>query len=172
MMNKGNNSRAFFLDRDGILNKLINNRPPWEISEILIFEHAYEIIKIIKKNNYKPVVVTNQPDEARGNYQINTEKINKIICEELNLDDSYICKHPYDNICNCRKPKPGLLLKASYELNLNISESFILGDREKDIYAGIAAGTKTILLSKDKLCKSDYYIKNHKELLDLLEKIL
>ena len=72
--------KAFFLDRDGILNKLVENRPPWKISEISLFKEAHEIIKIIKSKNYLPIVVTNQPDEARGKLLINTDSINQNIC--------------------------------------------------------------------------------------------
>lgn len=164
--------KGFFLDRDGILNKLFNGRPPWKLSEIIIFEEAYDLIKIIKEKNYLPIVVTNQPDEARGVKYFDTEKVNDEICKKLNLKYSYICKHPIDGLCNCRKPKPGLLIKAYNEIPIDISKSFMLGDREKDIIAGKSFGCKTILLSSNIICKSDFYIRNHQELIPLLKKIL
>ena len=164
--------KAFFLDRDGILNKLVENRPPWKISEISLFNEAHEIIKIIKSKNYLPIVVTNQPDEARGKLFVNTDSINQNICTKLELEHYYICKHPYDGICNCRKPKPGMLLKASKDLNIDISKSFLLGDRAKDIKAGESAGCLTILLRNKKICKSNFHVYNNQELIYLLRNIL
>lgn len=163
---------GFFLDRDGILNKLINGRPPWKISEIFIFEEAYDLIKIIKEKNYIPIIVTNQPDEARGVEDFDTEEVNNEICKKLDLHYSYICKHPFDGLCNCRKPKPGLLIKACNEISIDISNSFMLGDREKDINAGKIFGCKTILLSSNKNCEPDFSVENHTELISLLKEIL
>ena len=165
-------TKALFLDRDGVLNKLVNDRPPWKLSEISIYYEMYEIIKLTKKYNYLPVVITNQPDAGRGKLEYSMlYKINEIICRKLDINNFYICDHPYDDMCECRKPKPGMIIKASLDLNINIKESILVGDREKDIKAGKTAGCKTIFLSNKKLNFANYNVLNHIELIYLLKKI-
>tara|TARA_B100000886_G_scaffold340480_1_gene310332 strand:- start:18621 stop:19148 length:528 start_codon:yes stop_codon:yes gene_type:complete len=170
--------KAIFLDRDGVLNKPIKvdskvSRPPWTIDEIYIFKSAYKLVEIIKNSGYLPVVVTNQPDVGRGDVEgeiINL--INQNIMKILNIEYSFICPHGNDNECDCRKPKPGMLITASKKYNLDLNSSFMIGDRDKDIYAGINAGTKTIFLSNKSMGKENYLCRNHAELIELLEKIL
>ena len=165
--------KCLFLDRDGVLNSLIDNRPPWEIKEIKIFNHAKEVILLAKNRNYIPVVVTNQPDAGRG--KVSYEKLIKInynIMKILGIDNSYICTHPYDGMCECRKPKPGMLLQAEKDLHINLKKSFLIGDRQKDIEAGLSAGCKTIHLSNDFLKKSTYSVRDHNNLILLLKEIL
>ena len=170
--------KAVFLDRDGVLNKPISldskvSRPPWKIEEIYIFKRAYNLVEVIKKSGYLPIVVTNQPDIGRGdvdNALINL--INQIIMQKLNIEYYFICPHGNDNECDCRKPKPGMLITASKKYNVDLNSSFMIGDRDKDIYAGINAGTQTIFLSKHSMGKENYLCGNHKELIELLENIL
>ena len=170
---KLNLKQALFLDRDGILNLLINNRPPWKISEIKIYEEAFEIIKIAKNNNYLPIVVSNQPDAGRGALSYKEiRKINDTIMKNLGIDKFYICYHPYDGMCDCRKPKIGSFLKARDELNIDFKKSFMIGDRDKDIIAGKKAGCKTIYLSEGKNENADFIVKNHYGLLKLLTNLL
>ena len=165
--------RALFLDRDGVLNKLKINRPPWKIDEIEIYPESKTIIEIAKKNKYVPIVVTNQPDAERGNLSFeNLYEINKKICNKLSIKKYYICPHGYDNMCSCRKPKPGMLLKAGIENHLIISESFMVGDREKDILAGKNAGCKTIFINKKKLGIADYCVNDHQELIKIISSLL
>ena len=170
--------KAVFLDRDGVLNKPIKvdsklSRPPWKIEEIDIFRKAYNLVEIIKKSGYLPIVVTNQPDIGRGDVDgeiINL--INDIIMQKLNIEYYFICPHGNDNECDCRKPKPGMLIYASKKYNVDLNSSFMIGDRNKDIYAGINAGTKTIFLSNKSMGKENYLCVNHGDLIELLEKIL
>jgi len=165
-------AKAVFFDRDGVLNKLVNNRPPWKITEISIFNEIFQIIKLSKDYNYIPVVITNQPDAGRGKLDYAMlHHINNMICKELNIDHYYVCDHPYDGMCECRKPKPGMILKASLDLNINIENSFLVGDREKDIMAGKTAGCKTIFLSNKKINIANYHVSNHIQLLNLFKKI-
>ena len=165
-------NKGLFLDRDGVINKLIDNRPPWRLSEIVIYEEIKSIIDYSKKLNFIPVVITNQPDAGRGKitYEL-LNKINNSICENLNLDNFYICDHPYDGLCECRKPKPGMLLRASKEINIDLNNSYMIGDRKKDIEAGKRAGCNTISISEFEI-GADYRVQNHIELLILLRKIL
>ena len=169
--------KALFLDRDGVLNKLIkknNNeyRPPWKIEEIIIFNNAYELIKKSKKLNLIPIVITNQPDIGRGDIPYeNAFKINKIIMDSLKIDKFYICPHGTDHECNCRKPKPGMLLKAAKEYKINLDHSIMVGDRKKDVLAGREAGCKTIYLGKESIGIEDFHVKNHEELIKQILKI-
>ena len=167
-----NINKALFLDRDGIINKLIDNRPPWDLEEIKIFDYIKEIVAFSKKLNYLPIVVTNQPDAGRGKLSFELlHEINRIICKKVNIKHFYVCDHPYDGICECRKPKPGMLFKASKENNIYLNESFMIGDREKDIQAGKLAGCKTISLSEDNL-GADFSVKSHAQLYSLLKNVL
>ncbi len=165
--------RALFLDRDGILNKLVKNRPPWNIDEINIYPEASTIIEHIKKYSYIPIIVTNQPDAGRG--KLTYEKlyqINDYISNILEIEYKYICPHPYDGMCNCRKPLPGMLLRAKEENNIDLHNSILIGDREKDIQAGRSAGCKTIFLSAEDCSFADYNVENHLELLLLIKKLI
>ena len=166
-------NKALFLDRDGVLNKLVNNRPPWNQSEIIFSSAAKDILQIAISKHYLPIVVTNQPDAGRG--KLTYEKlhsINRFICNHLKIKLFYICDHPFDNMCECRKTKPGMLLKASFENNIDLNASFLIGDREKDIQAGINAGCKTVFIS-DGICdKADFNVINHEQLIFLLKDIL
>ena len=165
--------KAVFLDRDGVLNKLINGRPPWETSEISIFKDSSHIIELIKSKFYIPIVVTNQPDAARG--KLPFEKIHEInlqICETLKITNYYICPHGFDGDCNCRKPKPGMIMKASRDLGIKLEKSLLIGDREKDIKAGMSAGCKTIYLSQNDIKMGNFFVSNHSDLIKLLNKIL
>lgn len=170
-------NKAFFFDRDGVLNKSIrvNNevsRPPWDIKEIVIFKLAYELIKETKKLGYIPIVVTNQPDIGRGDITYEKAfKINKFIMDKLKIDKFYICPHGSDYECDCRKPKPGMLIKASKEYKIDLKKSIMVGDREKDILAGINAGCKTTFLGKKQTDLADYHVNNHADLLIRLGEI-
>ena len=170
--------KAVFLDRDGVLNKPIKidskvSRPPWEIEEIYIYEIAYKLVEIIKKSGYLPIVVTNQPDIGRGDVDSKLiNLINKNIMQRLKIEYYFICPHGNDNECDCRKPKPGMLINASKKYNIDLNSSFMIGDRNKDIYAGLNAGTKTIFLANESMGHENYLCRGHKELIKLLEKIL
>lgn len=165
--------KAVFLDRDGILNKLVNKRPPWLVEEVTFFKEVNEIIQLIKEKDFAPVIVTNQPDAARGQANFNSLKeVQSYISNHLKIEYKYACYHPYDGMCSCRKPLPGMLLNAAREHNIRLDKSFMIGDREKDILAGASAGCKTIYLSANKDVNADFFIKNHQSLYKLLTKIL
>lgn len=170
--------KAVFLDRDGVLNKAIKvdskvSRPPWKIEEVCIYERAYNLVEIIKKSGYLPIVVTNQPDIGRGDLKIEIANlINKNIMQRLKIEYYFICPHGNENECDCRKPKPGMIINASKKHNIDLNSSFMIGDRDKDIYAGLNAGTKTIFLSNETMGHENYLCGSHKELIKLLEKIL
>jgi D-glycero-D-manno-heptose 1,7-bisphosphate phosphatase len=143
--------RAVFLDRDGVLNRspIIGGvpRPPASISEVEILPGVIEALQILKKHNLVPVVVTNQPDVARGYAtQSHVEAINAQIGARTRIEHFYTCFHDDADLCNCRKPSPGLIYSASRELDLSMSESFLVGDRWRDIAAGQTAGCQTFFI--------------------------
>jgi D-glycero-D-manno-heptose 1,7-bisphosphate phosphatase len=143
--------RAVFLDRDGVLNRsvLVDGvpKPPSRVEDIEIIDGACEAIQTFKDNDFVPVVVTNQPDVARGLISVVQAKvINDCIRLSTNLEHFYTCFHDDGDFCSCRKPLPGLIYRAALDLGLDISESFLVGDRWRDIEAGQAAGCDSFFI--------------------------
>ena len=144
-------NKAVFLDRDGVINEVnIKNGLPFSpnsLDDLSIFPGVKEAIIKLKKLNFICLVVTNQPDVSRG--KITKEeviKINQFIINETNVDEFFICYHDDLDNCNCRKPKPGLLLNAAKKWNIDFKSSYLIGDRWRDINAGNAVGCNTIFL--------------------------
>ena len=143
--------KAVFLDRDGVINKAFikNGLPesPNSLSELEILPRVKESILRLKKLNFICLVVTNQPDVQRGKIKKNTIiKMNNFLKKKIELDDIFVCYHDDQDNCNCRKPKPGLLLQARKKWNVDFKKSFIVGDRWRDIQAGKKVGCITIFL--------------------------
>jgi len=143
--------KAIFLDRDGVLNEAFIKEglptSPKTFEELKILPDVKEAIIRLKKLNFICLVVTNQPDVARGKINKKTViKINNFLKNEIELDDFFVCYHDDIDNCNCRKPKPGLLLEASKKWNVDFKKSFMIGDRWRDIQSGEKAGCKTIYL--------------------------
>lgn len=144
---------AVFLDRDGVINEAIvrggRAYPPRNNGELRLLPGVIEALSALRSAGYVLVVVTNQPDIARGTESRETvEGFNRWIGERTGLTDFRICDHDDADCCDCRKPKPGLLLRAAKELALDLSSSFMVGDRWRDVEAGCAAGTSTIWLDR------------------------
>ena len=145
--------RAVFLDRDGVINqpKIIDGKPyaPLSIEEFVILPEVPEACAKLKRNGFLLVVATNQPDVGRGTLQQEVvEQIHRYMCSRLPLDRVEVCYHPgfNDSECDCRKPKPGLLLRAASEFDIDLRASWMIGDRWRDIDCGHAAGCRTILI--------------------------
>ena len=143
--------KAVFLDRDGVINKAFikDGLPtsPNSLDELEILPGVKESVLRLKKLNFVCLVVTNQPDVTRGKINKNTViEINNFLLKEIKLDDFFVCYHDDKDNCDCRKPKPGLLLQASKKWDVNLKKSFIVGDRWRDIQAGEKVGCKTIFL--------------------------
>ena len=169
--------RAVFLDRDGVLNKLVRNktksRPPTYIEEVLRDHYARELVSICKRYGFTPVIVTNQPDPGRGSVDLSSVQIvNSHIAKKVGVDEVYACFHPYDGMCECRKPGIGMFTLAANELRLDIERSVMIGDREKDIVAGKRAGCVTIGVGKEKLLDADIVVRNRAYLNQLLEGLI
>jgi D-glycero-D-manno-heptose 1,7-bisphosphate phosphatase len=143
--------RAAFLDRDGVLNRapIWDGRPysPSELHEVEILSGVPEACERLRHHGFLLVVVTNQPEVARGRLTRQTvEEINDFLRSRIRLDDVRVCYHDDPDGCDCRKPKPGLLLSAARDLNIDLTRSFLVGDRWKDIEAGRRAGCRTVLI--------------------------
>jgi len=142
---------AVFLDRDGVI---IENRDDhvksWE--EVQFIPGAFEGLKKLSQSSYAIVLVTNQSVVGRGMitleqaHAINDRVIAEIKSHGGRIDASYLCPHHPDAGCACRKPRPGLLLQAAQELDLQLTSSYLIGDALTDIQAAQAAGVKGILV--------------------------
>lgn len=155
--NLTNKQKAIFLDRDGTINKYVGFLR--NIDDFELIEGVAEAIKLINQSGYLAIVVTNQPVIARG--EVTWEELNEIHKKMATLlgregayvDGIYICPHhpdkgfegerpEYKIDCDCRKPKPGLLLQATKDFNIDLSESYMIGDSHRDVEAGENAGVK------------------------------
>jgi D-glycero-D-manno-heptose 1,7-bisphosphate phosphatase len=161
--------KAVFLDRDGVVNRLICYAEqgvidsPFTAEQFRLFPGVSEAINKFHEIGYKVILVSNQPGIAKGQMSEQTfEEIRSKMREELAkegtfLDGEYYCfHHPEAKIgklkanCECRKPKPGLLLQAAKDMGIDLSQSWTIGDGLTDIKAGKDAGTRTVLLGRMK----------------------
>jgi D-glycero-D-manno-heptose 1,7-bisphosphate phosphatase len=143
--------RAVFLDRDGVLNKAYvrNGKPysPDTIEEMIVVPDAAEALGRLRRHGFRLVVATNQPDVARGRLtRGEVDAMNAYLQNELPLDAIEMCIHDDSDHCDCRKPKPGMLLHAAERDGIALAESFMVGDRYRDIEAGHTAGCRSILV--------------------------
>lgn len=143
--------RAVFLDRDGVLNRAFVRAgrpyPPTNLDELEMLPGVVEACDALHKAGFLLIVVTNQPDVAEGTLRREVvEAINQAISNQLPLDDIRVCYHDDVDHCLCRKPKPGLLLEAARDWEIDLSASFMVGDRWKDIETGRRAGCKTVFI--------------------------
>ena len=162
--NLQNKQKTIFLDRDGTINKYVGFLRKEEEFELL--PGVAEAVKKINESGYLAIVVTNQPVIARGEVTFEGletihNKMETLLGKEgAYLDGIYFCPHhPHSGYegevkelkieCDCHKPKPGMLLKAVEDLNIDLSQSYMVGDGENDIKAGKAAGCKTVLVGED-----------------------
>jgi len=144
-------NRAVFLDRDGVINRAIvrAGRPysPSLLEEFELLPGVDEAIRRLRVSRFTVIVVTNQPDVAKGLVRREVvEAMHEKMLRALAIDEIKACYHDDKDNCECRKPKPGMLLDAAEKWSLNLSMSYMVGDRWRDIEAGRAAGCKTILV--------------------------
>ena len=146
-------NRVVFLDRDGVINSAVMRNgmpyPPASVAETRIVSEAPQALARLKVAGFRLAVITNQPDVARGTQTRETvEAINAFLASELPLDHFEVCYHDEADACNCRKPKPGLIYRASQILGVDASGGFVVGDRWRDIEAGRAAGCRTVWIDR------------------------
>lgn len=121
--------------------------PPATVEELEINPEAPAALTKLKAAGFLLPVVTNQPDAARGTQTIeNIDAINAHLSAALPLDGVYVCFHAQDGQCDCRKPQPGLLLRAAREQNIALDRSYLIGDRRNDVDAGKSAGVRVAFI--------------------------
>jgi D-glycero-D-manno-heptose 1,7-bisphosphate phosphatase len=144
---------AVFLDRDGVVNEAVitgsTARAPLELGSFVLLPGIEEAVGRIRRAGYVVVVVTNQPDIARGSVDAAVvDAMHERLRADLALDAVYCCPHDNADACDCRKPAPGMLLRAAADLDLDLTRSWLIGDRWVDLAAGIAAGVEPVLLER------------------------
>ena len=167
-------NKAVFLDRDGVINEVVYHKEmgiidsPFTVEQFTLLPKVGDAINKFHDLGFKVIVVSNQPGLAKDHFSMDVfKKINEKMKNELKkygaeVDAEYYCFHhpygkikKYTKICDCRKPKPGMLKKATEEHNIDLSKSWMIGDGITDMQAGQTAGCKTILIGRMKcdLCR-------------------
>jgi len=144
--------RAVFLDRDGVLNRatVVDGvpHPPASVAELELLPGVEDACRKLHDAGLLLIVVTNQPDVARGTKTIDeVEELNRELAARLPLDEIRVCPHDDPDECGCRKPAPGMLLDAAREHEIELAKSVMVGDRWRDVEAGKRAGCKTVFVS-------------------------
>jgi D-glycero-D-manno-heptose 1,7-bisphosphate phosphatase len=143
--------RAVFLDRDGVINRALvrdgKPYPPISANGVEVLPGVLAALHRLKTAGYFLVVVTNQPDVARGTQSRDTvEAIHARLASELPIDEFRTCYHDDHDDCGCRKPKPGLILESAQAHDVDLGASVMVGDRWRDVEAGRRAGCATVFL--------------------------
>jgi len=167
-------NKAVFLDRDGVINEIVYHKEmgivdsPFTVDQFNLLPEVGSAVNRFHKQGFMVILVSNQPGIAKNHFNMETfEKIKQKMKNELEksgakLDAEYYCFHhpeakieKYKKICDCRKPKPGMILQAANDHDIDISKSWMIGDGINDIQAGFQAGCKTILIGRMKcdLCR-------------------
>lgn len=165
-------NKAVFLDRDGVLVKSqMKDRKayaPKTFKDFKIYKYSLECVKKLSSKGYKIIVVTNQPDVEKK--KITKKSLNKMhlfLKKKIKVNKIYTCIHTSEKKCMCRKPKPGMLIKAAEINNINLKKSYMVGDRSSDIICGKRVGCKTIFIDRNykeaKPKKQNISVKNLKE---------
>jgi D-glycero-D-manno-heptose 1,7-bisphosphate phosphatase len=142
---------AVFLDRDGVINRAFVHHgrpyPPASLRDLEVLPQVAGALSALKARGYPLIVVTNQPDVARGRIsRESVESIHERLMRDLDLDAILTCFHDNADACDCRKPKPGLLFQAAHDFDIDLSSSFMVGDRWRDMEAGKRAGCRTLYI--------------------------
>lgn len=187
--------KAIFVDRDGVIIALKYNpsikeeQPPQNTSELKFLPEVFDALKNAQKAGYLLFLVSNQPDIAKGKMKMEKfQEIHKRFDEvlksnEIYFKEYYYCFHHPNGIvseysidCECRKPKPGSLLKAAKDYNVDLLKSWMIGDKDRDIECGHNAGVRTIAIEEPlteyarKNINPDYRTKNLKEAIEIILK--
>ncbi|HET8936311.1 MAG TPA: HAD family hydrolase [Polyangiales bacterium] len=170
-------SKAVFLDRDGVINQTVfwrgAQRAPRDLSEWAWIEGVQDTARVLSARGYLLVVCTNQPDVVRGwQTRAQVDAFHALIARELPVARIYACFHDNAAGCTCRKPKPGMLLQAQQDFGVDLVSSFMVGDRASDIEAGRAAGCRTVLYRpqpNSELVQADHEVSALHELVTLIQ---
>jgi D-glycero-D-manno-heptose 1,7-bisphosphate phosphatase len=144
---------AVFLDRDGVLNEAVvrdgRPHPPRSADAVRLLPGVTEACAALAEAGLRLIVVTNQPDVARGTQALSdVEAINDQLRAALPLDEVVVCPHDDADDCGCRKPRPGMIVDAARRWDIDLACSVTVGDRWRDIAAGRAAGTRTVHIDR------------------------
>jgi D-glycero-D-manno-heptose 1,7-bisphosphate phosphatase len=147
------NKPAVFLDRDGVLNRAIvrDGKPcaPIQLEEFQVLPEAEGACWRLKQAGFLLIVVTNQPEVARGRQTPErVDAMHALLRARVPVDDIRVCFHDSVDGCRCRKPQPGMLVDAAKDWEIELTESFIIGDRWVDIEAGFAASCRTVFIDR------------------------
>lgn len=147
--------RAVFLDRDGVINQTVfrmgKPRAPYTLEEFSFLPGVHEAVAFLREEGFEIIVITNQPDVARGWVSREAvDLVNQYVSEALGIWDIRACFHTEQDRCECRKPEPGMILEAAREHDIDLENSFMVGDRGSDVEAGKRAGCKTVLISNSR----------------------
>jgi len=168
--------KAVFLDRDGVINQTVfrrgAQRAPQDLSEWAWIDGVHDTLRALSARGYALIVCTNQPDVVRGwQTRDRVDAFHALIERELPVSRIYACFHDTADACACRKPKPGMLLRAAEELSVELARSWMIGDRASDIEAGRAAGCQTVLMrgpTQSEQASADHEIRALPELLAII----
>jgi D-glycero-D-manno-heptose 1,7-bisphosphate phosphatase len=146
-------NRAVFLDRDGVLNEapVVDGIPraATTLADLRILPDARPGCERLRETGFLLICVTNQPEIARGTLDpAAVEEINAALAALLGLDEVIVCPHDDDDACECRKPSPGMTLEAARRHGIDLTASFTVGDRWRDVEAGHRAGTRTVFVDR------------------------
>jgi len=155
-LSQSKHKKAIFLDRDGVINrKLPENRYVANQKEFELIPGVRAALKILSKLGYLLIVVTNQRGIARGLMdetqlnEVHRHMKTKLEERDILLDGIYFCPHDRDEGCNCRKPRPGMILEATTQFNIDLDQSFMVGDSDSDVAAAVSAGVRAIRISSE-----------------------
>ncbi len=183
--------KAIFFDRDGVLTvpdynlKEKKDYAVRDASRLRLYRNCADVVNQVRKFGYLTFVFSNQPDIALGKIdektktELESKFLTLIESKSILFEEIKYCHHHensinknYPKLCSCRKPKPGMLLKLSKKWNIDLKNSYAIGDTWKDILAGKKSGCKTILICKQwshlEKCLPDYKVKNLREILDII----
>jgi D-glycero-D-manno-heptose 1,7-bisphosphate phosphatase len=144
-------NRAVFLDRDGVIGRPIlrarKPHAPQSLAQLELLPGVHAALDALRARGFRLVVVTNQPDVARGTTpRVVVDAMNEWLQSVLPLDAIFTCYHDDEDRCACRKPLPGLITRAAAQLGIHRAASYLVGDRWRDIAAGRRAGCKTLFV--------------------------
>ena len=142
--------KTIFLDRDGVINKEVGYL--FRLSDFEFIDGVFDACLYFQKLSYKIIIISNQSGIARGYYNENDyQKLTEWMLGQfndngINILDIFYCPHSPESLCECRKPKPGMLIEAEYKYNISMKDSWMIGDKETDIKAANLAGINNTIL--------------------------
>ncbi len=170
---------AVFIDRDGVVVQGVMREgfrfptAPRTLDEFKLIPDAARALQLLGQKGFLRILVSNQPDRALGLIAEEMWRAIQNEVEKLPFDDIYICPHRTEDNCSCKKPKPGMLIRAARKWNIDLRHSYFVGDSDTDTAAAAAAGTIGILISApyNEGIQSDYYASNFQEAAELIIKL-